>query len=411
MLRTMLQPVAQAVRSVAGKRLGARIERTMAEAAGTTSRDIPPPGTFANSAQLDVNLMLHQSRSAMLRGMPPGARRLLSAGCAGTWYFEWISQTYGPVEEHLGIEFFEPRPNDLPGNVTWIANTASDMSAVQDASCDMVFSGQNLEHLWPEEVAGFALEAARVLQPGGHLVIDSPNRTVTSAQRWSHPQHTIELTPDEAGQLVQLAGFDVTALRGIWLCRDPRNGETLAFDPNVADKRWSVVERLIYADRHPEHSFIWWLEAERSTRTPDAGAVRAYMDDLFRQHWPERVQRLLSQPGHTIETLPDGTWVHSSPGQTSCALYGPYMPLKAGRYRVTWRFRWSHAGAGPGAICDVMVDGRDEPIVSSEVSSGVAEASLDFALSGMTFGLQYRCRGTGHAGFAVLRDVVLDQTG
>lgn len=339
MMRAILRPIAHAVRSVVGTNgLSERIAHLEGVVSGAAAAVLQPDALGpapAAGERVDVNLMLHQSRSAMLRGMPPGAARLLSAGCAGTWYFDWIEQTYGRVPEHLGIEFFEPRPADLPDNVTWIANTASDMSAVPAASCDLVFSGQNLEHLWPEEVAGFVLEAARVLREGGHLVIDSPNRTITAAQTWSHPQHTIELTPDEAEQLVRLAGFDVTAMRGIWLCRDPRSGENLAFDPNIVDEHWSMPERMICAIGYPEHSFIWWLEAKRSPRAPDPEAVSALMADLFRRHWPERVQRLHSQPGHTIEASPEGNWVLSAPGQSSFALYGAYMPLKAGRYRVT----------------------------------------------------------------------------
>ena len=182
-----------------------------------------------------------------------------------------------------------------------IANTASDMSDVPDASCDLVFSGQNLEHLWPEEVAGFVLEAARVLKPGGHLVMDSPNRHVTRLLNWSHSEHTIELTETEAQELARLAGFDVTVTRGIWLCRDSRSGEVLPFDPNAPHPGWSVPERLIAAHDRPEDSFIWWVEAVRSDRAPDAPAVRALMSDLFRQHWPERVQRLLAAPGHAVE--------------------------------------------------------------------------------------------------------------
>ncbi len=71
----------------------------------------------ANPAPLDVNLLLHQSRAAMLRHMPAGARTLLSAGCAGTWYFGWVEQCYGRVSQHIGIEFYSPRPTDLLDNV------------------------------------------------------------------------------------------------------------------------------------------------------------------------------------------------------------------------------------------------------------------------------------------------------
>ncbi|WP_210332908.1 class I SAM-dependent methyltransferase, partial [Methylosinus sp. H3A] len=60
-----------------------------------------------------------------------------------------------------------PRPETLPANVTWIVNTAGNMESVGSSSCDIVFSGQNIEHLWPGEILGFLAEAARVLKPGG----------------------------------------------------------------------------------------------------------------------------------------------------------------------------------------------------------------------------------------------------
>lgn len=404
MLRATLRPVVQAIRAVVGTRgLAdglARLERAVSAGASPS----PAPAQL-----VDVNVLLHQSRGAMLREMPAGARRLLSAGCAGTWYFNWIEQTYGRVPEHVGIEFFEPEPPDLPDNVTWIANTASDMSAVEAATVDLIFSGQNLEHLWPEDVAGFVLEAARVLRPGGHLVMDSPNRLITAAQGWSHPQHTIELTCDEAAQLAQLAGFDVTALRGLWLCRDPKTGEDLPFDPNVRREDWSIPERLIHAREHPRDSFIWWLEASRTARAPDTDATRQYMADLFRRHWPERVQRLRSQPGHAIEASPDGDWVVSAPGLAGAALYGPYMPLKAGLHRVTWRFRPAPATTEVVAICDVLSDRDAEPLARRQVQGGETGVSLEFRLTEMTFGLQFRCLSQAGPGFSVLRRIELEE--
>lgn len=171
---------------------------------------LPAPPT-----PVDVNMLLHRSRGALLRQMPVGAERLLSAGCAGLWYFEWVSQCYGPVQEHWGIEFYTPKPEGLPSNVTWIANTAGNMEAVGDASCDLMFSGQNMEHLWAEEVAGLLVEAARTLKPGGTLVVDSPNRGITEQITWSHPEHTIELTVPEIREMMRLAGFDITKEAGI----------------------------------------------------------------------------------------------------------------------------------------------------------------------------------------------------
>jgi SAM-dependent methyltransferase len=169
----------------------------------------------------DFNQLLHTLRTYELAAIPRGAEVFLSAGCAGTWYFDWIEQTYGRVQRHIGIEYFMPEPPGLPDYVTWIANTVADMEAVADSSVDLVFSGQNIEHLWPSDVAGFLVESFRTLKTGGLLVIDSPNRLVTRPLGWRHPQHTMEFTPQEARVLLSMSGFDVTSLRGIWMVRDP----------------------------------------------------------------------------------------------------------------------------------------------------------------------------------------------
>ncbi len=369
------------------------------------------PITAVSQTQIslhDVNLLLHESRGALLRRMPPGAQRMLSAGCAGTWYFEWIEKTYGRVPEHLGIEFYSPKPSDLPDNVTWIVNTVSDMSGVDSNSCDLVFSGQNLEHLWPEEVVGFVLEAARVLRSGGHIVVDSPNRLVTATHNWSHPQHTIELKPDEAVHLLTLAGFDVTAVHGIWLCRDARDGAVLPFDPNQSCENWSVTERTLCARDRPEDSFIWWIEAVRADRQPDSSAVQAFMSGLFEQHWPERIQRLIVPLDRQIELTPEGEWVVSPSGQGGAVVYGPYMPLKRGLYRVTWQLRTLPDGSGPVAICEVMAEVTPEILARAEVFPGKTEVTIEFSLSDTTFGIQFRCISTSEYDFSVLRRIHLE---
>lgn len=358
---------------------------------------------------LDINYLLHHSRGALLRTMPPGARRLLSACCSGTWYFDWIEATYGRVPEHLGIEFYSPKPQDLPPNVRWIANTASDMSAVETASCDLVFSGQNLEHLWPAEVSGFLLEAARVLEVGGHLVVDSPNRLITAPLNWSHPEHTIELTYSEVVDLMRLAGFDISASHGIWLCRDARDGKILTFDPKIPQPDWSVTERLILARDRPEDSFIWWIEGVRSARVPDAEATQALMNQIFQQHWPERVQRFLVPASCSLHIDEEGQWIDLAPGEGGFAFYGPYIPLRAGDYRITWKIKPTLGAAAPVAILDIVAEGHAEPLARHEVLATETEISLSFTLLKTTFGLQFRCLSTGGAGFSVLRRVFIDE--
>jgi SAM-dependent methyltransferase len=363
------------------------------------------------SAPLDPNVLLHQSRSALLRSMPRGADTFLSVGCSGSWYFDWIERCYGRPRKHIGIEYYVDRPPVVPDNVTWIANTAADMSEVDDGSCDLLFSGQNVEHLWPDEVVGFFIEAARVIRHGGHLVIDSPNRALTAPLNWSHPEHTIELTLEEVSQLVSLAGFNVTKTAGIWLCRDPASERLLPFDPNVEELDWSVPERLLCALDDPAHSFIWWLEALRTTRPIDMLALRTAMQDIFEAAWPERTGRMRIGVGQ-IENRSDGDWVVCRADQSGAVLFGPYMPLRAGRYQCTFRLDMpDRTNRSRVARCEVIVNGSDTPIAQHDVIPAKARAdgdvTLDFHLQRLAFGVQFRCISYGRTEFACRRQVPL----
>jgi SAM-dependent methyltransferase len=344
--------------------------------------------------------------------MPPGARRILSAGCAGAWYFDWVEKCYGQVDEHIGIEFFSPKPEGLPANVVCIANTASQMTDVGDCNCDLVFSGQNIEHLWPEDVVGFLTESWRVLRSGGHLVIDSPNRPITAALNWSHPEHTVELSIDEAERLCSLAGFDVTKTAGIWLCRDPRTSRMLPFDINVGDPDWTLAERLICAVDEPMHSFIWWMEAVRSDRVPDEVGLRELMAKIFDAAWLERIQRFQVGVGEVTQR-DGGEWLNCGIRTKGAVLYGPYMPLRAGRYRVSFDIRTDSAdlAGGPFARCDVLVQSAQDPVAvldisEADVASG-GQVSLEFVLAQMEFGVQFRCSSYGRARFECRRGATL----
>jgi SAM-dependent methyltransferase len=56
-----------------------------------------------------------------------------------------------------------------------IIGTMTDMSAVDDASVDAIFSSHNIEHLYPHEVPVALAEFLRVLKPDGFLVVTCPD--------------------------------------------------------------------------------------------------------------------------------------------------------------------------------------------------------------------------------------------
>ena len=283
------------------------------------------------------------------------------------------------------------------------------MEAVASESCDLVVSGQNVEHLWPDEVADFLVEFARVLRPGGTLCMDSPNRAITEPLQWSHPEHTIELTVPEVRQLLHLSGFEVTKEAGLWLCQDPKTGRILAFDPNVDDPDWTVPERLVSARDKPEQSMLWWVEGRRSDRAPDRAAVGAVLADIFSRAWPERTQRFLLGPGRKTEQRGDGTWVTVGPREEGMIFFGPYMPLRAGHYRATFDVVPDPGARSAYARFDVAHGVQGVVLKEGLAIPGANQVTLEFDLAALTFGCQFRCISLGLSGFAVRRHVTLTE--
>jgi SAM-dependent methyltransferase len=292
--------------------------------------------------------------------MPRGVHTMLSAGCAGLWYFEWIRDAYGPVERHIGLEYYSPRPDGLPDGVEWIVNTVGDMSDVPDDTADLVFSGQNIEHLWPEEIVGFLAESARVLRPGGTLVVDSPNRLVTSRLGWTHPEHTIELSPTEAVELLRIAGFDVQVCRGVWQCADTPDDGIESLDASF--DMHALIRRSVRAADDADHSFVWWIEATAGAAPVDRAAVRAFVDALFDRHWHDRVHRHARRPDGSI---PPTVRVDSHGYRTAG------FPLSPGQ--------WTLSGSGDGTTATLeRADGT--PILpgsTTTIADGTMVATYD----------------------------------
>jgi len=73
-----------------------------------------------------------------------------------------------------------------------------------DASIDAVVSFETIEHLKAEDQRPMLDEFARVLAPGGILILSSPNRPEYSdARSYANPFHRHELDRDELSQLLQ----------------------------------------------------------------------------------------------------------------------------------------------------------------------------------------------------------------
>ncbi|MGW0040474.1 methyltransferase domain-containing protein [Rhodococcus sp. NPDC003348] len=83
------------------------------------------------------------------------------------------------------------------------------------ATVGTVVNFQVIEHLWDQ--AQFLAECFRVLEPGGELLISTPNRITFSPGRDTplNPFHTRELNAAELTELLEEAGFEVTTMTGV----------------------------------------------------------------------------------------------------------------------------------------------------------------------------------------------------
>lgn len=357
----------------------------------------------------DFNEFLHELRSKELERLPAGARTVLHGGSAGSWYFEWFDERYpSEVERHIGVEAFSPAPDPLPPNVEWLQQTLGDLSPVEDRSVDLVFAGQVLEHLWPEDVAGFLAEAHRVLRPGGTLAVDSPNRLVTAKLGWDHPEHTVEFTVDETRDLLELAGFDGIEIRGIWICFDPEQGQVLPFDELGEVGGWDSTRRAEEAATRPDDSFVWWAEATRAEREPNLEGLQRRVQEVYEIYRAHRLSRMHRTHG-SVNEVGDRTVVTGRRGRAGHLLFGPYVPMRPGH----WVARFCLA-AGPvkwrkpepdeplGSI-DVMVGDADPKVIAEKAITGrdlpldgvERELELPFELDETVFGAQFRVHTLG----------------
>ena len=351
-------------------------------------------------------LFLHELRLRRLSMMPADARVVLSGGPSDESYFAWFAERYpGRVERHIGVEYFRPAPDPLPEGVEWLARTLGDLAPVGDGEVDLVFAGQVIEHLWPDDMAGFISEAQRVLRPGGTLVVDSPTRFITAALGWTQPEHTIELEVDEIIELLHLAGFVDVSIKGIWLCYDRDAGRLLPLDPFGGGDDWPWRRRVIEGDDRPGDSFLWWAEARNSDVRGDPAAVRRRVYRLYDQVRPSYFERMRTEIGTPADDSV-GRAFRAPRGRRGMLLQGPSIAMPPGQHEAVFRLRADspESRLPPSrTVAEVEVTRDDGQVVAQwsltarDLPPGGAEREivLPFHLRDSAFNTELRVRSLG----------------
>lgn len=307
-----------------------------------------------------IDQLIHAERGKLLSELPKGAQVFCSAGCSGRWYFDWIEEKYGPVQLHFGVELFSPEPQDLPPNVRWISNSVAKMVGVPTGAVDILFSGQNVEHLYLEDLEKFFHEANRVVRHKGHLCIDSPNRAVSQELGYAQPQHVLELSVQDAIDLVEASGFEVVSVRGIWSCTDG-----VRHHVNVTDLVGDVDARLLSARDNPLSSFIWWIVAQKTGPVTSAlpGTVERIVTRSFQPFVLSRFRKL---GGSVHQAEGTDVTIRLSPSDRGYIFYGPYVPLRAGDYRVSFDHKF--VGDSGHIVIDAAASGGSRILAQARVA-------------------------------------------
>jgi SAM-dependent methyltransferase len=187
-------------------------------------RDVRYPGQLLGHS-------LHASRCQFVRSLPPG-RTIVDLGGtdlgnpAGAmvamgypYRFDSLTIIDLPSEDRHEIyrqDATSDRVDTPLGPVAYRYHSMADLSGFPDASVDLVYSGQSIEHVPPEVGRHVLSEVARILRPGGHLGLDTPNGRVTRLQQdqFVDPDHEIEYQLDELSALIEGAGLTVVDRKG-----------------------------------------------------------------------------------------------------------------------------------------------------------------------------------------------------
>lgn len=192
---------------------------------------------------------LHAARLAWTRSLPR-AGTIVDLGGASTssprgaliemgypYDFESLTIIDLPPDERHEEFRSERWPDHVDtelGPVRYVHASMTDLSAIPDASVDLVNSSQTFEHIHPHEGEQVLAEVRRVLKPTGLLALDTPNRALTAIEladqdeEFINPDHKIEYTHPQMLTLFDRHGLSVVRAQGIaWL---PESATTGVFD-------------------------------------------------------------------------------------------------------------------------------------------------------------------------------------
>ena len=184
------------------------------------------------TAYRELGPSVHYGRELFIRSLPP-ARRILDLGGSSRYIASgaFVSLGYpyafdelvivelpsGERHEHYAdVKEGEEVTTHL-GPVRYRYHSMVDLSDYPDDSFDLVYSGQTIEHVSESDGDEVLSEVRRILAPGGHLALDTPNGRVCRLQQadFIDPDHKVEYTHPQMAAKLADAGFGIHRQHGL----------------------------------------------------------------------------------------------------------------------------------------------------------------------------------------------------
>ena len=143
----------------------------------------------------------------------PSTAAVLDLGCG---FGEFLNHVR--CARRIGVDLNPEATKYLAQGVEFHAGDVCSLTMIPDASVDLVFSSNLMEHLPSKEAAERMMsESRRVLKPGGTLLLMGPNLRFLPGEYWDFWDHKLPITDRSLAELLGSLDFKVVEQRARFL--------------------------------------------------------------------------------------------------------------------------------------------------------------------------------------------------
>jgi predicted SAM-dependent methyltransferase len=137
--------------------------------------------------------------------------------------------------------------------IEYVYRSMSDLACFEEASFDLIWSGESIEHITPDEAEKVFAQVHKLLKPNGKFALDTPNRRVTKLQcpnSYIHPEHKIEYYYDDLINSLEKHNFKIVETKGL-----------IELPESISKSTFLVEEAIKNSDinDNPQDSYMFYV--------------------------------------------------------------------------------------------------------------------------------------------------------